>query len=395
MPMSPVDVAALTSTTRYEDSAKLPALPPPAPDRATDVSVAELLLLTAIGFAVVISIVSLSRGYRAAIDGFGDSPSYMGLARAIREWDFRGVEVKQFWGLPYGMAALSKLTGASDCVSLIAISLLSSMMAVLLARRLWNGWIAAYFAILNFDWLQRSCLGGSEPLFMACLLAGFVFVRQRRWLLASLFCALATVVRPLGVFALVGIGLTLLWKKEYGKAAAATAVGLAIGILYALPLAAHFGDPLATVHSYHSREWQDGWLFGVPFYAIIKGTILYPAPWTNLILSFAWIFLVVAATGAMIKSQSFHEYCRARWVEAIFLVPYLWCLFAYNYPYWARGNFARFAIPVLPFVILVLYRWFPKDRRVLWALGLIVPALAAVSALGVANVARLLRETIR
>lgn len=355
-------------------------------------SSAELLVLAVFAFAIFISIMSLARGCATAVDNFGDSPAYMSLASAIRRWDFRGIEVKQFWGLPYAMAALAKLSSASDRTALLVISLLSSLLAVILARHLWNGWIAAYFAILNFDWLQRSCLGGSEPLFMAFLLAAFVSVRQRRWMLASLLAALATIVRPLGVFALVGIGLTLLWKKDFRRFACATAIGLAVGVLYALPLATHFGDPLATVNSYHSQQWQGGWLFGIPFYAIIKGTIIYPAPWTNLVLSFGWVFLVVGAVVVMVKSLSFREYCRSHSVEAIFLAPYLWCLFTYNYPYWARGNFARFAIPILPFVLLALYRWLPKDRRVLWGLGIVAPALAAVSALGVVNVVQLLHK---
>jgi Gpi18-like mannosyltransferase len=293
------------------------------------------------------------------------------------------------------MAALSKLTGLSDRTSLLLLSFVPSLLAVLLARKLWGGWIAGYFAVLNFDWLQRSCLGGSEPLFVCLLLAAFLSVRRQRWLLASLLASLATIVRPLGVFALVGIGLTLLWRRDFRKFAAATAIGLAVGILYAIPLATHFGDPMATVSSYHDPKWAGGWLFGFPFYAIIKGTLLYPAPWTNLVLSFGWIFLVIVACVVMVRSAEFREHCRAHSVEALFLAPYLWCLFAYNYPVWARGNFARFAIPILPFVLLALCRWIPKDRRLLWALGVVSPLLAACSAIGIVNVAHMIRAAIR
>jgi hypothetical protein len=242
--------------------------------------------------------------------------------------------------------------------------------------------------------MQRSCLGGSEPLFVCLLFGAFLSVRRQRWLLASLLASFATTVRPLGLFALIGIGLTLLWRRDFRKFAAATAIGLAVGVLYAFPLATHFGDALATVNSYHSKEWQGGWLFGFPFYAIIKGTLLYPAPWTNLVLSFGWIFLVLGAVVAMVISKRFRAYCRAHTVEAAFLVPYLWCLFTYNYPYWARGNFARFAIPILPFVLLVLYRWIPKDRRVLWGLGALFSVLAGSSALGVSNVVHMIRMAL-
>lgn len=358
---------------------------------STEPSQGELALLVGFSFILFIFIVALVRNYFAAVDNFGDSMSYMTLASAIRRWDFHGIVIKQFWGLPYAMAALSKVTGVSDRTALLVCSLVPSLVAAILARRLWDGWVAGYFAILNFDWIQRSCLGGSEPLFVCLLLAAFVSARRQQWLLAALLASFATVVRPLGVFALVGIGLALLWKRDFRRFAAATAIGLVVGVLYAIPLATHFGDPLATVSSYHSKEWAGGWLFGFPFYAIIKGTLLYPAPWTNLALSFGWIFLVVAAVVVMVKASEFRTYCRLHVVEAVFLVPYLWCLFTYNYPYWARGTFARFAIPILPFVLLALHRWLPKDRRILWGIGVVSSALAACSALGVANVVRMLK----
>lgn len=354
-------------------------------------SVLEITCLVGLTFFLFISFVATIRGYAPAVDNFGDSSAYMNIASAIRTWDFHGLVVKQFWGLPYAMAALSKLTGVSDRVSLLVFSLIPALLAVLLVRRLWDGWIAGFFAVLNFDWLQRSCLGGSEPLFVCLLLAAFLSVRQRRWILAAVLASSATVVRPLGIFALIGIGLTLLWSRDFRRLAAATAIGLAVGTAYALPIAMHFGSALANVNSYHSKDWESGWLFGFPFYAIIKGTVLYPAPWTNLLLSFGWIGLIIISVIVMVRSSGFRAYCRNHSVETLFLIPYLCCLFMYNYPSWARSNFARFAIPILPFVYLALYRWLPKDRRLLWGLGIVCAILAASSALGVANVLRMIR----
>jgi len=387
--MSPSAIAAPKSPAAPAEQSTV--LPAPSP---TEPSQREIISIVAAGFVLFVSVIALVRNYGAAVDNFGDSLGYMKLSSAIQHWDFHGIIIKQFWGLPYAMAAISKVTGLSDRNALLACSLVPSLVAVLLARRLWGGWIAGYFAVLNFDWLQRSCLGGSEPLFVCLLLAAFVSVRRERWLLASLLASFATIVRPLGVFALLGIGLTLLWKRDSRRFAAATAIGLAVGVLYAIPLVSQFGDPLATVKSYHSAQWQGGWLFGFPFYAIIKGTLLYPAPWTNLVLTFGWIFLVIVACVVMVKSAEFRAYCRAHAVEALFLAPYLWCLFTYNYPVWARGNFARFAIPILPFVLLALYRWIPKDRRLLWTLGIVSPLLAASSVLPIVNVVHILKVSL-
>jgi hypothetical protein len=382
----------MTIAPRPEDSAA-PRLPPNS-KWTEEPSLRETMALRLVTCLVFVAGVAVLSNYLALVDNSGDCSAYMAVASAIRHWNFHGLMVKQFWGLPYAMAALSGLTGMSDRTALLLICFSTSWASTAIAYRLWGGWVAGFFSILNFDWMQRSYLGGSEPLFVALLFGTFLAARKERWWLASLLASFATVVRPLGVFALVGVGLVLLWKRDYLRLVLAVAIGLVIGVLYVLPFAKQFGDPLATVNSYHSPEWQGGWLFGFPFYAIIKGTLTEPAPWTNLILSFGWIFLVLIAIVVMIRSERFREYACAHPVEMLFLIPYLWCLYTYNYPHWARGNFPRFSIPILPFVLIALDRWVPKDRRVLWALGVVMSVLAAASALGVANVPGLIRQAL-
>ncbi len=66
----------------------------------------------------------------------------------------------------------------------------------------------------------------------------------------------------------------------------------------------------------------------------------------------------------------------------------------YNYPCWGRSTFARFAIPILPFAFLALYRRIPKDRRLLWTLGVASPLLAASSAPGIVSLVPVLREMV-
>jgi hypothetical protein len=329
--------------------------------------------------------------YLPLVDNFGDSSAYMSIAAAIRNWDFHGIVIKHFWGLPYFMAALSKLTGLSDRSSLLTISLASSVIAVMLAYRLWGGWISSVFAIINFDWYQRSCLGGSEPLFVALLFGSFLAIRKERWSLAALLAALATITRPLGILLLLGIGIVLLCRRDWKRLGLATSIGLSIGILYAIPLAHYFHDPFATVHSYESSGATESVpLFGIPFHAIIKGTILYPAPLTNLVLTFAWILLVLVAIVVMLRSEQFRVYSRNHVAEIVFAAPYLLSLYCYNYPFWARGSFPRFAIPVIPFVLLALFRWLPKDRRLLWVVAPIMAIAAASSAIGIRNIAHFL-----
>lgn len=325
------------------------------------------------------------------VDNFGDNSAYISIAVAIRNWDFHNVVVKHFWGLSYFIAAVSRLAGLSEHSSLLVICWASSLIAVVLAQQLWGGWIASAFAIFSFDWYQRSYLGGSEPLFVALLFGSFLAIRREHWALAAFLAALATITRPLAVLLLIGIGLTLLWRRDWRRLALTSTIGLTIGLLYTIPLALYVHDPLATVHSYEAVQASAAApLFGIPFYAIIKGTVLYPAPISNLLLTFGWIFLVLLAIVAMLATQTFRNYARAHPAEILFAAPYLLLLYCYNYPHWARGNFPRFAIPIIPFVFLALWRWIPKDRRLLWALTPVTAVLAASSAIGIRNLSHVL-----
>jgi hypothetical protein len=153
-----------------------------------------LWLLTCLIFVAVV--VPLCN-YFTLVDNFGDCSAYMAVASAIRHWDFHGLFVKQFWALPYTMAVLSLSMGVSERTALLLICFGSSLAAVVIAYRLWGGWVAGFFAILNFDWIQRSYLGGSEPLFVALVFASFLAIRKERWWLASLLASLATVVSHL------------------------------------------------------------------------------------------------------------------------------------------------------------------------------------------------------
>jgi Gpi18-like mannosyltransferase len=367
-----------------------PSTPPEGAVRSrwsAEPTLREIMLLVFLSSALFAATILQFQNYRSAVTNFGDSEAYTSVASAIHHWDFRGLQIKQFWGYPYAIAVMSAITRLPEQTSLLLISCASSFISALLAYRLWGGWIAGLFALLNFDWMQRSFLGGSEPLAVALIFSAFLALRKERYLLATLLASLSTVVRPLGIFCLIGIGVVLLRRREFKKMLAAVVIGACVGALYVLPLARLFGDPLATVHSY---EGAHSMLFGLPFYAIIKGTLLYPAPVTNLALSFGWILLVIAGVARMFLDPSFKAYAKQNPGEILFATPFLLLVFSYNYPVFARANFARFTIPVLPLIFLALCSYIPKDRRFLWALGVLTPILAAASALGIRNVIHML-----
>lgn len=352
----------------------------------------ELLVLSALSLGMLwVTVILLHRSENLILK-YGDNDAYLAVANAIRHWDFRGVGIQHFMGYPYCIALVSMVFHISPVFALWVVAAGSSILSVFLAARLFGAWAAGYFALTNFAWLQLSYLGGSEPLAVALGLAALLAFRSNRVFIAAFLGSFAVTVRPLMVFVLVGIGLVLLYQKKFGSFFIALGTGVAIGVFYVLPLARYFSDPLLTVHSYTTRDYGGGGiagphgrLFGWPFHGIIAGTLAYPAPWSNLLLSFFWIGLVLAGAGMMFSSH-FRAYAKAHPNEAIFCAFYLLALFSYDYLIWARSNFMRFSIPLLPFIFFACLPWLPKDRRIFWGLSVVSPVLAALSAVGVRNV---------
>ena len=353
----------------------------------------QILLLVVFCYSFYLLVLSLLINYWTEVGPFGDNQPYEQIASAIRHWDFSQLHPKLFWGLPYAMAVLSKATGASDLKSLLFISMVSSLIAILIAYRLWGGWVAGFFAVASREWMERSLLGGAEPLFLACIFGAFLAARKERWLLASLLASLATIVRPMGIFALVGIGLALLARRDVRQLLAAGLIGATIGLLYVLPLRLYLGTPLANVKGYDKADWTGGMPLTIPLVAIVKDALAGRATRLNLARTGLWIVVILVSTVVILSKKSLREYLRKFPVEGSFFTLYLLLLFTYN-SYWARAEFPRFAIPIVPFVILGLLPWIPKDRRLLWAFGLFSAALSAVETVGFVQTMEKIRSAL-
>lgn len=347
-------------------------------------SVQELILLWLAAALFFLIAIHHFRSYLQLVANFGDNERYAAAASAIRRWDFTNLQVKQFWGFPYLISAFS-FAGLSMQWSLLLICFASSLASVLLVRNLWGPWIAAYFAFLNFTWLQVSFLGGAEPLFVLLLLGSFFFGRRRHWVASSALAALATLVRPLGALALLGIGLSLLWRREYKKAFFATLIASVIGGVYLLPFWLYYHDALYQFHRYRQADWQGGSSISWPFHAIASSFLHNREPFTNEIFTAAWIAFAAAGLALMLQKR-YRGKMGGGMNEYVFACSYLLFLFCYSSVHWARAEFPRFAIAVLPFLLLAFERWLPKSRSAVYALAGVSTLLGACSAIGIRNV---------
>jgi hypothetical protein len=298
------------------------------------------------------------RVYLVRVQQFPDMTSYAEAATAVRQWHLSGTAARQFWGYAYAGAVLSLvLPGVPMLVVLVIVSTISGCVAVALAHRLWGGWIAVYLTAVGWQWVQREAFGGSEPLFMALVFAALLAARKDQTRRAALWAALAMIVRPIGIFAL---GAVLVRRKP-------TEVLLGLGIaavvfgLYCVPLALT-GDVLGNIHWY-APQMRGGTVWGT----LITGQVSLVRD----ILVLGAIGVVLIAPGVLrISDQT------GRWAEHFFALGTSCFLVTLNCQPCAWA-FPRFAIVSIPFALLVVRRWLPRDDRVACVLAIASALVAA------------------
>ncbi|MDQ3011398.1 MAG: hypothetical protein M3X11_11925 [Acidobacteriota bacterium] len=352
---------------------------------ACEPSLREVLLLALMVSIIFVAVVVTLDNYGTRAAQAGDNRVYAALSSVIRERNLSAAPVTpQFWGLPYLAALVAVSVSVGDTTAIVLISVVASFVSIALAHRLWGGWVAAFFAIISWDWIQRSLLGGAEPLFVACLFGAFLAARSKRWLTAALLASLSTTVRPLGLLALMALAIALAWRREFRTLALAAAVGLLIGVCYVLPLALAFGNPLANVQAYRVGDWAGQSPISWPLVSVVRGLVSNSSePLANMLKIGAWVAFTLAGVVAMIGTERFRQFTREHRMEAVFAALYLLFLFSYNSPRWNWAEFPRFVVPVVPFLLIALSNWLPKHRAVLWGAGALSALLAAASAINV------------
>jgi hypothetical protein len=320
-------------------------------------------------------------GFWERYPNFGDNGLYIAIADQIAVADIVGLEPKHLWGYPYVGAALSVVTGLGADVTLLAVCWVSAIVALLLTRRLWGGWVACFFAVTSVEWIQQSTMGSAQSLAIALTFGSFVAARRDRWPLAALFAALATVVRPEGALALIALGIVLAWRREIRTLAVCVAIGVLVGAAYAAPMYAAFGDPFVNYHTYERQDFA-GFIISWPFAALVTTAVTSVAPITHKAMVAFWIAVVFLGAIAMVVSPYFRQHARRHPYEVVYVALVITFYVMYNSEH-AFHQFARFTLSVVPLCYFALSPWLPKDRRIVWTAGILTSVFAGASAMNV------------
>ena len=154
------------------------------------------------------------------------------------------------------------------------------------------------------EWMERSLLGGAEPLFSS--LHFRCICRGAKAALAA--CLTSSFTRddrsPTGIFALVGIGIALLVKRDFRRFIAAVLIGATIGLLYILPLMFYLGNPLANVKGYDQADWNGGVPLTIPLVAIAEDALAGRATKLNLARTGLWIVVILVSTAVILGKRT-------------------------------------------------------------------------------------------
>jgi hypothetical protein len=294
------------------------------------------------------------------------------MAEAIRSHNLNVYgPTKYAWGFPLATAVVTTISRITPAASVLVVSVVSSLVATWIVFRLWGMWVAVYFTVIDFTWIEYSVFGGSEPLSIVLLFASLLAARNKSWILAACLAALSATVRPEGVLLLPVIALWAWFDKGPGTATLASSAGLAVLALYILPLATSFHDALIGYHGYQREAWGGGLPITYPYAAIVANL----ANGQNLggFLSKLLKIGFVLAHGLAVVGVAFSAQVRQRVlrmpVDLSFLIVYSAFIICYNSPTWAASIFARVLLPILPFLLWTYEPWLPKSRLLIVSLG--------------------------
>lgn len=335
----------------------------------TSVAPSGLTLAAMVGLtltAYLLSAVHQQGSWLLAADWL-DNAAYIAASDAIRtaRWSTPIDAPTPFFGFPLAIAAVTRATALNEWAAVIALSLVSALIAWACIRRLYGPPAVLSPFVLSWDWIGICVLGGSEAPFCAGVYAAFLCARGGRWRTAAVLAAAATTIRPVGVFALVALFVARIHHRAWRTSAEIVLLGLAVGAMYFALVGALTGDPWINFRTYRA-DWNTGWPVGPPFVALIDSAVPLFRRFGFWIGMRVMIIVVATAAAGIHIAYRMVRGCRmvpdADGIFAVLVVAFLLCYPFRNMAY----EWPRFLIPAVPILTAAHGSIVPNGRRFWW-----------------------------
>ena len=362
-----------------------------AGDRPGQFSALVALMTYALCCVTFIAVITFFRDFWEVSARFGDNAAYLTIARAALHGRFSGPDLEPirnyYRGTGYCVALVSKLTTLSPARCLPILGILCGGVAVFLCGRLWGWRVATLFAFLNIVYTQRLCLGGCEPFFVLFLFASLLLWKGDHPVSAMACAALATTVRPTGIFLLVALGVVLAWHRRWRKLLWGTLVAAALGALYLAPMVFAARNNMAPLTGY-ADDWNTSSPISVPFYPLFLGAVRSDYGWAFHLKICFYILLTLFGAVTLWRRRREAFAHPAEQVQSLFFLLFAAFCVSYNSDF-AYDEFPRFIAPLVPQSVLDVRSRYLQSW-VMWPLSALAGMLSAASALNVYVVYHLL-----
>jgi hypothetical protein len=236
---------------------------------------------------------------------------------------------------------------------------------------------ALVLTVFTPTWLENSCLGMSEPLYLLALLLAMRCFFMGRLYLSGLLLAIAALTRPTAVFLWVGLALLLVQRRAWRSLLSWSAL-CALGPLLTLALNGYFyadwthqsrlhGAPINTPRA-EMLLLADGGdtrtYLNVPFKALVLTPLNLVIPPGKIAFVYLHLLAVLAASGIALVQFFRSDFDRVIAVWAILNT----CFIVSTGPYWGFHTFDRYCVWALPAYLYFLGRFL--TRRVVIVAGI-------------------------
>ena len=260
--------------------------------------------------------------------------------------------------------------------SMLFVTLVSSILAVYFFYLFIQGfvdkkdifWITSVFALFPARWLIVRSVGSSEPLFVAAIIASIYFFRQKKYLLAGIWGAIAQLTKSPGILLFLAYLFIILIPKFNDLATGSfkkitTQVKLirfspillipiallGVFILYKIKL----NDFLAYFHSGDNIH-----LFFPPFQIFN-----FSQPWVGTFWLEEVIFVYLFALLGLVRLIKMKEY-ELSWFVAIFIASIFFV---------SHRDLVRYSLPIVPFLLAAFSETIVKKEFKIVMLVLFIP----------------------
>lgn len=334
-----------------------------------------------------------SKHYWTVLEQFGDNGPYSTISTAFYNADLSYMKgfYKHFWGLPFLMTLVRWPTGMNENFVIVLLSLLFSSLSLYYVSKLYSISTAFIFAFFSIDWIQRSFLGGAEPLFIALTFSSLYLYSQNNnstsdTLKYSSLAALSCLVRPVGIFLLISIGLDQIHRREFKKLSISVCSSLIIGGIYLAIVYQLTGSAFAHFQTYHETDWNSSSPLALPFVNLFKSFMALNFPLLNTVKVSLWVILSSLTAIMMIFNAGFKAYFQNHKVQLYYFLLHFLFVVSYNSTEWAWSQLPRFIVPILPIIACLISRYLRFEKYLLPALYLLGTTLASLSAISIYEV---------